>query len=130
MIALSSSIGKYFHLILASRFQSFLLSNKLIDPSLQKAFLSNINGCLEHCSVLNSLLLHARTQKKLFIALGRILLTLLALFRTLSFLLPSHEISSLLKYNLILIVCTPNSPLQSPPLHGHPTLLSCTVGYS
>ena len=64
MIALSSYIGKTFHLILACRFQSFLLSNKLIDPSLQKAFLSKINGCLEHCSVLNSLLLHARTQKK------------------------------------------------------------------
>ncbi len=64
MIALSSSVGKTFHLILAARFQSFLLSNKLIDPTMQKAFLSKINGCVEHCSVLNSLLLHARTQKK------------------------------------------------------------------
>lgn len=64
MIALSSAVGKTFHLILASRFQSFLLTNKLIDPTLQKAFLSGINGCIEHCTVLNSLLLHARKNKK------------------------------------------------------------------
>ena len=31
---------------------------------------------------------------------------------------------------LILTVCTPNPPLQSPPLHGQPTLLSCPVRYS
>ena len=41
----------------------FCPTNLSIHPY-KKAFLSKINGCLEHCSVLNSLLLHARTQKK------------------------------------------------------------------
>ena len=66
MVALSSYIGKTFHLILASHFQSFLPSNKFINPSLRKALVSKFNGCLEHCSVLNSLFLHAHTQKKTF----------------------------------------------------------------
>ena len=38
MIAVSSFIGRTFHLILAARFQFFLLSNKLIDTSFQKPF--------------------------------------------------------------------------------------------
>ena len=62
--ALSSFIGKTFYFILTARFQSFLLSNKLTNPSFQKAFLSEINGCIEHRSVFELLLLHTRTQKK------------------------------------------------------------------
>ena len=40
MIAVSSFIGRTFHLILAARFQFFLLSNKLIGSSLQNSFVS------------------------------------------------------------------------------------------
>ena len=64
MIAFSSSIGKTFHLMLASSIQSFRLSNKLIHPSLQKAFLTSINCCYEHCSVLNFLSCHTCIHKK------------------------------------------------------------------
>ena len=51
MIALSSTIGKLYHLILAKRLTGYLLSNKIIDPSIQKAFLPGISGCFEHNQV-------------------------------------------------------------------------------
>ena len=39
MIALAPVFGKTFHLILAKRFTNFLLDNKIINPTVQKAFL-------------------------------------------------------------------------------------------
>ena len=48
MIALTGCIGKTYHLILSERLTTFLTRNKLIDPTLQKAFLPGINGCIEH----------------------------------------------------------------------------------
>jgi len=45
-IALTSTIGKLFHKILAIRLETFLYSNDLIDPSAQKGFLTGINNCV------------------------------------------------------------------------------------
>ena len=42
MIALSSCISKTFHLLLNKRLTSSLLENKLMDPTMQKAFLPGI----------------------------------------------------------------------------------------
>ena len=56
MIALSGCIGKTFHLLLADRLTKYLTVNNLIDPTMQKAFLPGINGCIEHNMVLDELI--------------------------------------------------------------------------
>ena len=47
-IILSPVIGKLFHKIIALRLEKFCLSNNVIDLSIQKGFLSGINGTMEH----------------------------------------------------------------------------------
>ena len=64
MIALSGCIGKTFHLLLAERLTTFLTSNKLIDPELQKAFLPGINVCIEHNIVMEEIIRDAKHNKK------------------------------------------------------------------
>ena len=64
MIALSGCIGKTFHLLLADRLTKYLTVNNLIDPTMQKAFLPGINGCIEHNMVLDELIKDARVNKR------------------------------------------------------------------
>ena len=64
MIALSGCIGKLYHLLLAERLTTFLTLNKLIDPSLQKAFLPGINGCIEHNIVMDEIIKDAKSNSK------------------------------------------------------------------
>ena len=64
MIALSGCIGKTFHLLLNTRLTSFLLTNKLIDPTMQKAFLPGINGCIEHNMAMEEIIRDARKQRR------------------------------------------------------------------
>ena len=64
MIALSGCIGKTFHLLLNTRITSFLLTNKLIDPTMQKAFLPGINGCIEHNMAMEEIIRDARKQRR------------------------------------------------------------------
>ena len=64
MIALSCCVGKTFHLLLNSRLTSFLISNKLIDPTMQKAFLPGINGCIEHNLAMEEIMKDARKQNR------------------------------------------------------------------
>ena len=64
MIALSGCVGKTFHLLLNSRLTSFLTTNQLIDPAMQKAFLPGINGCIEHNMVMEEVMRDARKQKR------------------------------------------------------------------
>ena len=47
-IAMSSVIPKLFHKILAKCLEVFLLSNGILNPNLQKGFLTGINGTTEH----------------------------------------------------------------------------------
>ena len=47
-IALSSVIPKLFHKIVAKQLESYLLKNGIINPSIQKGFLSGVNGTAEH----------------------------------------------------------------------------------
>ena len=47
-IAMSSVSPKLFHKILAKRLESYLEKNGIINPSIQKGFLSGINGTAEH----------------------------------------------------------------------------------
>ena len=64
MIALSGCIGKTFHLLLNTRLTSYLLSNNLIDPMMQKAFLPGINGCIEHNITMEEIIKDARKKKR------------------------------------------------------------------
>jgi len=61
-IALTPVVSKLFHKILAKRLEKFLLQNNIINPSLQKGFLSGINGTVEHifaiCSILDNAIQH------------------------------------------------------------------------
>ena len=47
-IAMSSVIPKLYHKILAKRLETYLLENDIIEPSIQKGFLTGINGTIEH----------------------------------------------------------------------------------
>ena len=64
MIALSNTLGKVFHLLLSKRTTTFLTENKLIDPSIQKAFLPGISGCTEHNAVMDEIIQDVRKKKK------------------------------------------------------------------
>lgn len=59
-IALTSTIGKLLHRILAKRLENYLLDIGYLDPTLQKGFLSDINGVMEHILSLNSILYNAK----------------------------------------------------------------------
>ena len=63
-ITLTSVIGKLFHCILSLRLEKFVLTNKLLDSSIQKGFLFGINGTMEHIFSIDSLLANARSSKK------------------------------------------------------------------
>ncbi len=58
-IALTSTIGKLFNKIMACRLERFLRVNGLIDTSLQKGFLSNISGTMEHIFATSSIVQNA-----------------------------------------------------------------------
>ena len=64
MIALSSTLGKTFHLLLANRISDYVSANKFIDTEMQKAFMKKINGVIEHNQCLQEVLSHARANKK------------------------------------------------------------------
>ena len=64
MIALSGCIGKTFNLLLNKRLTSYLISNNLVDPTMQKAFLPGINGCIEHNAAMDEVMKNARKHKK------------------------------------------------------------------
>ena len=61
-IALTSTIGKLFHRILAKRLERYLIDNCFLDPCLQKGFLKGINGVMEHILSLNSILDNAKAN--------------------------------------------------------------------
>ena len=63
MIALGSCIGKTLNLIVAKRLTGYLVANNLIDSRIQKGFLHDISGCLEHIEVLNSVMREAKLKK-------------------------------------------------------------------
>ena len=67
-IALTSVVGKLLNKIIATHLEEFLLENKIINPSLQKGFLSGINDTMEHIFSLSAIIDNVR-QNKLPLAL-------------------------------------------------------------
>ena len=63
-IALTSVIGKLLHKILATRLERYLILNGVINKSVQKGFLHNTNGVIEHIMAMNAILDEAATQKR------------------------------------------------------------------
>ena len=65
IIALSGSICKTYHLLLAERLTKYLTANNFIDPQMQKAFLPGNNGCIKHNIVFDEIVKDARINKKI-----------------------------------------------------------------
>jgi len=63
-IVLSNVIGKMFNALLAKDLTVFVLKNKIIDPTFQKAFLEGVSGCVEHTMVLHEVIQNARATKR------------------------------------------------------------------
>ncbi len=64
LLSLTCAVGKVYHQIMANRTATFLIDNNIIDPSMQKAFLNGINGCIEHTQIMHEILAHARNNNK------------------------------------------------------------------
>ncbi|KAI8512078.1 hypothetical protein Bbelb_111780 [Branchiostoma belcheri] len=64
MICLTSCVSKIFHQILSERWANYMTCNGLIDPETQKAFLTGINGCVEHVQVMREIIAHARKNRR------------------------------------------------------------------
>ena len=64
MIAISSVVGKLFHGVLANRCLKFLTANDYVDKKIQKSFLPEVSGCVEHCWSLLDLMNHAKHKRK------------------------------------------------------------------
>ena len=59
-IALTSCVGKLLHRILASRLVEFMMANNIINPELQKGFLSGNPKVFEHVLSLNAIIDNAK----------------------------------------------------------------------
>ena len=64
MIALTSTIGKLYHQIVSDRILDYMIANKFLNPAVQKAFIKNINGTIEHNQLLQEVISHARRNQK------------------------------------------------------------------
>ena len=59
-IALTSTIGKLFNRIIATRLEKFVLANGIIDPTIQKGFLTKTPGVLEHIYTTSAIVNNAK----------------------------------------------------------------------
>jgi len=66
-IALQPVMGKIFSSCIRNRLWDFLISNSLIDTSMQKGFWPGINGVTEHIELLSYLLSHQKKIQKRYL---------------------------------------------------------------
>ena len=64
MISLTLNIGKLYHSLEAQRAIDFMVANKYLDPLAQKAYIEGINGCVEHVTVVQDIIQHAKLNHK------------------------------------------------------------------
>jgi hypothetical protein len=64
MISLTANVGKLYHSMESSRTIDFMIKNKYLDPSAQKAYIEGINGCVEHIQVIQEVIQHAKANHK------------------------------------------------------------------
>ena len=60
MISLTLNIGKLYHTMEAERALQFMLDNKYLDQTAQKAYVEGVNGCIEHTIVVHEVIQHAK----------------------------------------------------------------------
>ena len=63
-IALTPCIGKLFTTLLRNCWLRYMVANKYLNPSLQKAFMTTVPGCTEHHLKLSSILSEAHSNHK------------------------------------------------------------------
>ncbi len=63
MIALGSRCAKLFHQLLAPRLVTHLTRNGYIDKIIQKAFISKINGTIEHTQFLSEIIWYSKANR-------------------------------------------------------------------
>ena len=64
MISLTLNIDKLYHTLEAERTINFMVKNGYLDPVAQKAYIEGVNGCVEHVSVVQEILQHAKLNHK------------------------------------------------------------------
>ena len=64
MISLTLNIGKLYHTLESHRAMQYMVENKYLDPTAQKAYLEGINGCVEHVVVVQEVIQHAKHNKE------------------------------------------------------------------
>ena len=63
-IALTSCVGKMFTCLLKQRWLSYMLENKYLNTSVQKAFIDGVPGCTEHHLKLLSIIREAQRKQR------------------------------------------------------------------
>ena len=63
-ISLTLNLGKLYHTLEADRAIDYMIKNKYLDPTAQKAYISGINGCVEHVTVVNEIIQDAKSKRK------------------------------------------------------------------
>ena len=64
MISLTVNIGKLYRTLEVNRTLKFMLENKYLDPTAQKAYVDVVNGCMEHVTVVQEIIQHAKLNHK------------------------------------------------------------------
>ena len=64
MIALTLTIGKLYHTLEAQRTINFMVANKYLDPTAQKAYIEGVNGCVEHVTLVQEVIQHSQLNHK------------------------------------------------------------------
>ena len=70
MIALTLCIAKLYHTLEASRTMDFMIRNKYLDPTAQKAYINGVNGCVEHITIVQEIIQDTYHKKFLATSLG------------------------------------------------------------
>lgn len=63
-IAITCTVGKIFFSVLSDRLQSFMVKNCYIDREIQKGFVSELSGCLEHGYALFEAMREAKEEQR------------------------------------------------------------------
>ena len=61
---MTSVIGKLLHRIMAERLEEYLLQNEIVNPEIQKRFISGICGSMEHSFMVSGIINNAKELGK------------------------------------------------------------------
>eukprot|EP01083_Nonionella_stella_P144400 450792_1 len=64
MISITRIFSKLYHSIISDEITTFVIQNNYINTNIQKAFIRDISGCVEHCTTLLESVKHAKRNRK------------------------------------------------------------------